>query len=97
MSRYGTERVAEYERAIARTKSYTTQAVLTFVLYLVFWLPGVIANVLFLMDAKDMEKRAGHSLPGVGCLTFMLIAQAVALLGGGACFVLVMVLGAAGS
>jgi hypothetical protein len=56
----------------ARMKSYTGNAVITFILYWLFWLPGLIVNYMFYSEAKNMERKAGQSLPGVGCLTIML-------------------------
>ena len=67
----------DLERANARTKSYTTQAILTLVLHLVLWVPGLIANILFLMDARRMERIAGQTLPGVGCLWILLASQII--------------------
>lgn len=71
---------SDFERASARTKSYTTQAVITMLLYFVFWLPGLIANVLFLMDARRMQRIAGQSLSGVGCLWILLAIQIIPVL-----------------
>lgn len=45
-----------------------TPALLTFVLYWIAWIPGLIANVYYNGEAKAAEKVAGRSLPGVGCL-----------------------------
>ena len=63
---------SEPERLMARMKSYTGSAVLTFFLYLLFWFPGLIVNFVYLNEAKRMEKVAGQSLPGTGCLSVML-------------------------
>jgi hypothetical protein len=60
------------ERATARLKSYTGAAVLVFILYWLFWIPGLIVNVMYYTEAKRTERLAGQSLPGVGCLTVML-------------------------
>jgi hypothetical protein len=54
-------------------KSYTGNAVLAFILYWLLWLPGLIVNYMFYREAKRTEKIAGQSLPGVGCLSVMLI------------------------
>jgi hypothetical protein len=64
--------IAKQQVAIARTKSYTGSSILVLVLYLVLWLPGFIANILYYRDARQMERVAGHSLPGSGCLAVML-------------------------
>ncbi len=57
--------------ALARAKSYTGAAVLVFFLYGLGFIPGLLANWLFVNEAKAMERRAGCSLPGVGPLVFM--------------------------
>lgn len=69
MAGYGSD--PNLERAIARSKSFTGKAVATLVLYVVLWLPGLIANVLFLNEAKQAQRIAGQSLPGVACLTWL--------------------------
>jgi len=66
-----------YNQAQARSKSYTGSAVLTFFLYWLFWLPGLIVNILFLNEAKKNERLAGMSLPGVGCLKILLWVQVI--------------------
>ena len=68
------------ERANARTKSYTTHAVATLILYFALWLPGLIANVIFLLDARRMQRIAGQGLPGVGCLWLLLTLQVVVII-----------------
>lgn len=70
MAGYGTG--SNVERALARSKSFTGKAVATLVLYIVLWFPGLVANVLFLNEAKRTQEIAGQSLPGVGCLTWLL-------------------------
>jgi small-conductance mechanosensitive channel len=64
--------IAKQQVAIARTKSYTGSAILVVVLYLILWLPGFVANILYYRDARQMERMAGRSLPGSGCLGVML-------------------------
>ena len=58
----------DMERAIARTKSYTGTAILALVLYWLFWPAGFIVNYIYMQEAKRMERVAGQSLPGQGCL-----------------------------
>ena len=58
--------------AFARTKSYTGPAIVTMLLYLVAWLPGFVANLLYWDEGRRMERIAGHELPGMGCLRLML-------------------------
>jgi len=63
----------DMERAIARQKNYVGAAVLTFLLYLVFFLPGLLANLLYLSAARKAAKAAGRAPTGIGCLWIMLI------------------------
>lgn len=71
--------VAEAERIAASNKSYTGAAVLTFLLYWLFWLPGFIVNILYYNEAKRTARVAGHSLPGMGCLSIMLVLAVVSI------------------
>jgi len=59
------------EQAIARSKSYVTPAIIIFFLYGLLWLPGLVANWMYLQDARRMQRIAGESLPGAGCLSVM--------------------------
>lgn len=59
------------EKAVARSKSYVSASIIIFFLYGLLWLPGLIANWMYLQDAHKMERLAGEPLPGVGCLTIM--------------------------
>ena len=67
----------DMRRAIAQNKSYVSAAIITFVAYLFFWLPGVIFNIMYLQDARKNADVAGHSLPGTGCLWIRLIVNVV--------------------
>lgn len=60
--------VKDMASAQAQTKSYTGALILVIILYFVFFIPGVIANVLFYEDGRRMEKIAGMPLPGVAAL-----------------------------
>ncbi len=65
----------------ARLKSYTWHALATLLLYLFFFIPGVIANIMFCQEAARMERIAGGRLPGAGLLRFMLgLVAAIPLL-----------------
>ena len=63
------------QRAEARQKSYVGPTLLVIVLSLLLWLPGLIANVLFLLDARRQGRIAQQTLPGTGCLRVMLVGQ----------------------
>lgn len=73
--------VADLERFAARTRSFMTPAILTFILYNVGWIPGAIANVYYNGEAKQAEKMAGTTLPGVGCLQTQFILLCLVPLG----------------
>ena len=57
--------------------SYTNKAIIALVLTWLLWIPGVIANVMFLNEAKADERKYGQSLPGVGCLTALIWVQII--------------------
>jgi len=77
------EDVSEAERIAARGKSYIGASVLVFFLYWLFWIPGLVVNYLYFREAKHMERMAGRSLPGAGCLLAMLWLNGLALVGAG--------------
>lgn len=52
-------------------RSFTNSAVIVLVLYFILWLPGFIANLLYLREARQAENAADQNLPGTGCLTWM--------------------------
>jgi hypothetical protein len=64
----------------ARLKSYTWQAIATFLLYFCFVIPGLIANVVFLLEAVRMEEIAGERLPGVWMLRGLIALQVFGVL-----------------
>lgn len=63
----------DMERAIARQKSYVGASVATFFVYWIFYLPGLIVNLMYLNDANKTSDIAGQKPSGYGCLVFMLI------------------------
>lgn len=67
----------ELDAAIARSKSYIGSSILVLVLYLVFWLPGLIANILYYREAQRMEQIGGIRPQGTGCLAIMLWGQVI--------------------
>ena len=82
----------DMEKAIARQKSYIGPAILTFFVYWLFYLPGLIVNLLYLKDANRTARVAGQKPSGYGCLIVLFILGifpfiitvllALALLGG---------------
>lgn len=65
------------EQVLARQRSFIGAAIVTFVLTWFFWLPGLIANLLFLREARKVQGRAGEKLSGVGCLWALLIVNGI--------------------
>ncbi len=62
----------EYRRFGAATRSFTTRAIITFVLYLVFWLPGAVANIVYWREANNVQRVTGRAPESKGCLVAML-------------------------
>lgn len=64
----------DYERQrAASVRDYTTPAVITLILYFVCWLPGVIANIIYYLQARNDEALVGREPQGKGCLLWLLI------------------------
>ncbi len=68
MDQYPHNDYTEYRRQRAMTRSYITPAVITMVLYLVLWLPGLIANIIYWQSASRDQQLSGHAPEGKGCL-----------------------------
>lgn len=63
----------DMRRVMAEQRSFTGSAVLVFALYLLLWVPGLIANILYLNEARRVKRIIGRSPSGIGCLWFMLL------------------------
>lgn len=92
VERYADE-VEHYRRMVDNTKSFTTPAIITLVLYFVFWIPGFIANIVYYNEANSIQKRTGREPEGKGCLLALLIVFG-GLVGLGFC-ALVLIIGGA--
>ena len=57
---------------VAERHSFVFPAIVTFLGYLFFWLPGVILNWYFLNEAEIVERQAGQQPPGMAGLKFLL-------------------------
>lgn len=75
------EQPNEYEKAIAGQKSYIGPAVLTFFLYWLFFIPGLLVNILYLKDARKNAKIAGKNPSGYGCLIVLLVWSLLPFIG----------------
>lgn len=62
----------EVLKAVHGSKSFTMQAFLTLILYSLGYLPGLIANILYLSATAKSKNISGISPPGRGCLIFLL-------------------------
>ena len=72
----------EDHRQIAMAgKSFTGPAIITLVLYFIFWIPGLIANVLYYKEAKEVQRVTGHSPQGMGCLSAMFWFAVISFVG----------------
>ncbi len=77
-------------RAVATTSSVVGMAWLTLLLYCIFYLPGLIVNIIMLVKCSNIKNATGHNVPGNGCMStlfnlffvFPLIAFIFALLAG---------------
>jgi len=77
----------ERKRAIA-AKSYTNKAVITLLLYMVFFVPGFIANIIYLVEANETRELTGVNPEGWGCLLTMFVIVVAPVLIFGLLFVL---------
>lgn len=87
---YETER-----RRAAVARDFTTPAVLTLVLYLVLYIPGLVANIIYLYQANEVKNLTGHSPGGQGCLVALLVVFLALPVVGCGCFFLFGALGTA--
>jgi hypothetical protein len=62
----------EHRRAGAATRSFTTPAIITLVLYFVLWIPGFIANIVYWREANNVQKVTGYAPEGKDCLVALL-------------------------
>ena len=77
----------DHRRIAMSSKSFTGPAVLTMVLYFLLWIPGLIANILFYKEAKEIKRVTGHAPQGMGCLSVMFWLSVIPLI----LFVLVLI------
>ncbi|MGI9254438.1 MAG: hypothetical protein ACR2J8_11875 [Thermomicrobiales bacterium] len=63
--------VHRYSRADP-DKSYTRWAWVTLGLYCLFYIPGLISNIIFWRSSVRYQKETGVQAPGAGCLVLLL-------------------------
>jgi hypothetical protein len=64
-----------YRWMVANMRSFTTPAVITMILYFVFWLPGLIVNLVYLNEARALQRQTGREPDGKGCLVALLVVM----------------------
>ncbi len=57
------------------TKSFNNAAMFTLLLYMFLWIPGFVANIVYLNEARSIQKRTGRGPEGKGCLVALLIVM----------------------
>jgi hypothetical protein len=62
----------DHRKMAMASKSFTGAAVLTLVLYFILWIPGLIANILFYREAREVKRVTGRAPAGMGCLSAMI-------------------------
>ena len=60
-------------------QSFTGKAVIAFLLYFLFYIPGLIANIMFIAQANRVRKETGRTPSGVGCLWATLVVSIIPL------------------
>lgn len=60
-----------------QNQSFTNKAVIAFLLYWVGYVPGLIFNIMYLMEARRVEGETGRTPSGYGCLWATLIGSLV--------------------
>lgn len=58
--------------ALASQRSFVGPAFMTFFLYWLMWIPGLVMNCVYLSEAGRIRKMTGQSPSGMGCLQFLL-------------------------
>ena len=67
---------AETRQAVALSKSYVGAAFLCWLLYYVgFWVVGFVVNLVYLSQAKRVQRETQHSPSGKGCLSLLLFVH----------------------
>ncbi len=79
-------------RDVQATRDYTTPAVITMALYFLFYVPGLVANLVYLHRALQEKRQQDVQVKGLGCLIALVLT-----LGAPALIVAMMIAFAVGS
>ena len=60
-----------------QNQSFTTKAVIAFLLYWLGYIPGLIFNIMFLVEAHRIQGETGRTPSGYGCLWATLIGSLI--------------------
>lgn len=60
-----------------QNQSFTNKAVIAFLLYWLGYVPGLIFNIMYLIEARRIEGETGRTPSGYGCLWATLIGSLV--------------------
>lgn len=61
-------------------RSFRWQAFFALILYFPFFLPGLIANIIWWNQARNLQAATGIAPRGKGCLTVMLVCAVIMML-----------------
>jgi hypothetical protein len=62
-----------------RNQSFTGKAVIALLLYFLFYIPGLIVNIMFISQANRVRKETGQTPSGIGCLWATLVVSIIPL------------------
>ncbi len=66
-----------------QNQSFTTKAVIAFLLYWLGYVPGLTFNIMFLMEAHRVQRETQRTPSGLGCLWATLVGGLIPLIGFG--------------
>jgi hypothetical protein len=61
----------EFEKAVAAQRSFISASILIFFLYWLFYIPGLVSNILYFREARNKAKFAGKKPSGYNILIFL--------------------------
>lgn len=73
MASYSVNPYEEDRRRAAAMRGDVTPAIWTLVLYIVLWVPGLVANIVYLQPASRDQRLTGQAPEGKSCLTALLV------------------------
>lgn len=71
--------VQEPKVIATQSQRFTGKAAMALLLYFLFYVPGLIANIMFISQANRVRKETGQTPSGIGCLWATLIVSIISL------------------